>query len=270
LPFFSILADCSCFFWSDRTIFGWNDRSSFQNSEAGQFMARRPGEIGKRRREQIIDAAVAIIDERGLQHLSLSAIEKKAGMSRGQLTYYFPAKEEILLAVFDRMIETMHRRAHEGNSSPGCAMAGTGWQRVRGFLGFFLLQPPDVPEFHALQYTFLSQVGHRDDYRSRLASLYEEWRTHLAGDFAADLGNDRPRVSARTLATLVQALLHGLAIQRVADPTSYNRNEMLTLCVELLRSYLGKTEPSPPAPEAKKASANGAGRVRTKRANLPG
>src|SRR5271167_5223384 len=99
-------------------------------------------DVSSVRRQQIVEAAVAIIDERGLQHLSLSAIEKRAGMSRGQLTYYFPAKEEILLAVFDRMIETMHRRAREGDSSPGCAMAGTGWQRVRAFLGFFLLQPP--------------------------------------------------------------------------------------------------------------------------------
>jgi AcrR family transcriptional regulator len=233
-------------------------------------MARRPGEIGKRRRAQIVDAAVAIIDERGLQHLSLSAIENKASMSRGQLTYYFPAKEDILLAVFDRMIETMHRRAQEGASSRGCAMPGTGWQRLRSFLGFFLLQPPDAPEFHALQYTFLSQVGHRDDYRGRLASLYEHWRSHLAADFALELGDDRPRVSARTLATFVQALLHGLAIQRVADPASYDRNEMLTLCVELLSSYLGKSEPSSPAPTAKKVSANGAGRARTKRTNLPG
>jgi AcrR family transcriptional regulator len=232
-------------------------------------MARRPGEIGKRRRQQIIDAAVAIIDERGLQHLSLSAIENKAGLSRGQLTYYFPAKEDILLAVFDRMIATMHRRAQEGSSSHGCVMAATGWQHVRAFLGFFLLHPPDAPEFHALQYTFLSQVGHRDDYRGRLASLYEEWRSHLAADFAVDLGNDRPRVSARTLATFVQALLHGLAIQRVADPDCYDRNEMLTLCVELLGSYLGKSEPSRPRPVPKKPSANGSGQARTKRTNVP-
>ena len=35
-------------------------------------------------------------------------------MSRGQLTYYFPAKDDILLAVFDHMIATMHQRAGAG------------------------------------------------------------------------------------------------------------------------------------------------------------
>jgi hypothetical protein len=141
------------------------------------------------------------------------------------------------------------------------------------FLRCFLLQPPEAPEFHALQYTFLSQIGHRDDFRRRLASLYEDWRSHLAEDFAQELpaGEERPRVSPRTLATFVQALLHGLAIQRVADPASYDRHEMLTLCLELLSGYLGKPGPANPPAAAKKTSANGASRRGgEKRTNLPG
>ena len=43
------------------------------------------------------------------------------------------------------------------------------------------------PEFYPLQYTFLSQIGHREDFRARLAKLYEEWRRHMAEDFAAEL-----------------------------------------------------------------------------------
>lgn len=227
-------------------------------------MARRRSEVGKRRREQIVEAAVGIIAEQGLQHLSLSAIESRAHMSRGQLTYYFPAKEDILLAVFDHMIATMQRRASEGNGPPGCPhVAVPGWEHLRTFLGFFILHPPEVPEFHALQYTFLSQIGHRDDFRQRLASLYELWRSHLASDFAHDLPTPtgRPSVSARTLASFVQALLHGLAMQRVAEPASYDRQEMLTLCTHLLGSYLGKDSPSP-APVEDRPGDNGKPRRR--------
>src|SRR5438067_1791718 len=67
-------------------------------------------DIASIRREQIVEAAVEVITEQGLQNLSLSEIEKKAGMSRGQLTYYFPAKEDILLAVFDRLVLLIHER----------------------------------------------------------------------------------------------------------------------------------------------------------------
>ena len=71
-------------------------------------------DVGRVRREQIVEAAVAVIAEQGLQSLSLSEIEKRAGMSRGQLTYYFPAKEDILLAVFDRLLLVVEDRERLG------------------------------------------------------------------------------------------------------------------------------------------------------------
>ncbi len=82
-------------------------------------------DIGSIRRDQIVEAAVAVIAERGLQNLSLSEIEKKAVMSRGQLTYYFPTKESILLAVFDRLV--FPRLS---------AIAETGWSSNRDFNRF--------------------------------------------------------------------------------------------------------------------------------------
>src|ERR1700730_8048126 len=115
-------------------------------------------EVGKIRREQIVEAAGGGSRERGLPNLSLSAIEKRAGMSRGQLTYYFAAKEDILLAVFDRLLLLMHQRASGAEGGAPCAFAGVGWERVRHFLTVFLLDPPPAPEFHSLQYTFLSQI----------------------------------------------------------------------------------------------------------------
>src|SRR5271169_4586711 len=84
-------------------------------------------DIGSVRRQQIVDAAVAIITEQGLQNLSLSEIENRAGMSRGQLTYYFPAKEDILLAVFDRLLQLMYQRIGEPEGRPGSPSGGREW-----------------------------------------------------------------------------------------------------------------------------------------------
>src|SRR5438876_8551076 len=56
-------------------------------------------DIASIRKEQIVEAAVAVITEQGLHNLSLSEIENRAGMKRGQLTYYFKHKEDILLEV---------------------------------------------------------------------------------------------------------------------------------------------------------------------------
>jgi hypothetical protein len=41
------------------------------------------------------------------------------------------------------------------------------------------------------------------------------------------------------MSTMVQALLHGLSMQAVADPAAFNRQEMLELCLDVLGTYLG-------------------------------
>jgi hypothetical protein len=122
-----------------------------------------------------------------------------------------------------------------------------------------------MPQFHSLQYTFLSQTAHREDFRQRLANLYENWRVQMAEDFAADLARKPgPRVaSPRTFASMVQALFHGLGMQRAADPNAYDRQEMVDLCLDVLGSYLNQ----PPAGDVKSPEPNS--EEPTKSANGP-
>jgi AcrR family transcriptional regulator len=191
--------------------------------------------IGSIRRNEIVDAAAAIIAEQGIQHLSLSEIETRVGMSRGQLMYYFKAKEDILLAVFDRLLELICKQNAEAEFDR------LDWLEIVKQVMLLVLQdPPAHPEFSALQHTFLSQISHRDDFRRKLAELYEEWRSRSATALKRDL-RKRPavrQVSPRTLATLVQAIFHGLAVQRAADPRSINTRAVVLLCLDMLSVYL--------------------------------
>jgi len=194
-------------------------------------------DIGSIRRQQIVEAAVTVITEQGLQNLSLSEIEKKAGMSRGQLTYYFPTKEDILLAVFDRLLQLSYQQI--GTPAGAACGEASAWDWVRHLLEKLVGEPPPNPQFGILQYAFLSQIGHREDFRRRLATLYEEWRSQMAEGFKAELvaANGSARVSPRALATVVQALLHGLGMQSTADPNAFDRQEVLNLCLNLLSLY---------------------------------
>jgi AcrR family transcriptional regulator len=200
-------------------------------------------DIARIRREQIVEAAASVIAEKGLQRLSLSEIEKKVGLSRGQLTYYFKAKEDILLAVFDRLLLLMCRQ-HGGD--PDMKVQDHPYYRLPWLDIFAMLldtlmrQPPQNPEFHALQYTFLSQVGHRADFRERLAKLYEEWRSNGSRHLSRDLTDHPPAraISPRAMASLTQAILHGLVMQSVVDPEAFDPKEVADLCLDMIRNYL--------------------------------
>jgi AcrR family transcriptional regulator len=225
-------------------------------------------DIASIRKEQIVEAAVAVIAEQGLHNLSLSEIENKAGMKRGQLTYYFRHKEDILLAVFDRVIQLMYQRMGRPPGVDDNDRPRSGWEVTRYLLEAILTNPPLSPEFACLQYTFLSQIGYREDFRRRLATLYDEWRSNMAQGFAADLAksNGRRKLPPRGLATLVQAMLHGLAMQAAADPDAFDGQEMLNLCLDVLGSYLGM--PHADARSQRKAAvkakpvSNGRGKLR--------
>jgi AcrR family transcriptional regulator len=195
-------------------------------------------DIASIRRDQIVEAAISVITEKGLQNLSLSEIETKAGMSRGQLTYYFPAKEDILLAVFDRLVLLTHQRIGTPQGRP-VGENPSGWDWARHLLEN-LLGRAVSPEFECLQYTFLSQIGHREDFRQRLADLYETWRNNMARGLARDM-DEKPSIrfiSPRALSTFVQALLHGLAMQRAADPEAFDHLKMTELCLDVLGTYM--------------------------------
>jgi AcrR family transcriptional regulator len=224
--------------------------------------------ISKIRRDEIVDAAIAVINDKGMQGLSLSAIESRAGMSRGQLTYYFRTKEAILLAVFDRLIEMMHRRvAVPGQNGDGgfpCENASVS-ERVQFLLNKLLFEGPE-PTFITLQYTFLAQMGHRPDFRERLARLYAEWRGHMGGSLAEELAeaDNPPPAAPRTVASLVQAILHGVVMQLAADPDAFDREEMLALCLDLLTRYVRVRLPASAAGKKKPRRPN-----RTARSSRP-
>ena len=193
--------------------------------------------IARARREQIVEAAVEIIISQGLHNLSLSKIERAARMKRGQLTYYFPTKEDILLAVFDRLLALLIQQVHGPVEMCDHASLPPIWEMVNTALRTVLGPDKIGWEFHALQYTFLAQMGHREDFREKLSAMFGRMRVGMAAHWASSATPTAvlaKAVSAKTLTSFFQAVMHGLTMQLAVDPAAFDRGEMLELCVGLL------------------------------------
>lgn len=212
-------------------------------------------QVGTRRKGEIIDAAAQIVSEHGIQKLSLSEIEKRTGMCRGQLTYYFKTKEQILIALYDRVISLMHERA--AMEAPDMLGPRPDPQKAEDRISHVLgmvLEPNHLvnQHLHALQHTFLSQISHRDDLRKKLADLYREWRQCLSRDVEAirtagkKVNNDKHgkyqegnlAPTSEEVATVYQALLHGLGMQIAADPNCVDVTRMATICKSLMANLV--------------------------------
>jgi AcrR family transcriptional regulator len=65
--------------------------------------------MGKRRlpsnaREQILDAANAVVALKGVASLTLEEVAREAGLSKGGVLYHFPSKEALTAAMIERFI----------------------------------------------------------------------------------------------------------------------------------------------------------------------
>ena len=54
-------------------------------------------------REEILDAAEAVVQERGAAGMTLDAVAAQAGVSKGGLLYHFPSKDALLEAMVERI-----------------------------------------------------------------------------------------------------------------------------------------------------------------------
>lgn len=70
------------------------------------------------RRDQILDAAERLVAERGWPETTFADLCKAAGISNGVLTYTFKDKEEILLALWERMSERYAARLADELAQP--------------------------------------------------------------------------------------------------------------------------------------------------------
>lgn len=201
-------------------------------------------DVARKRRDEVMDAAEAVIAGQGIDQLSLARIEERAGMSRGQLTYYFPTKESILLAVHERMLRRM---IHEFISGDGPKpMTGRAWDCFKHALRAHLGLDPAHPiergkDLFSLLYTFLAQMGHREDYRNRLSEMSRARLGMIAGDFAQSVPEPR-RVAPEVAATMLIAMLHGLAVQLMVDPAAFDRRAVYEACIQAFAPMFGVVE----------------------------
>src|SRR5437763_9536488 len=114
--------------------------SAFSRNPAARVAAsssrrRGPGSTpaGQRSRDRVLQASLELIAEVGIDRVRLAEIARRAGMSSGQVMYYFTTKEHILL-------ETLAWREHEETRHRRAVLPGVAgrWGQLERFIDLYL------------------------------------------------------------------------------------------------------------------------------------
>ncbi|MFV3073248.1 TetR/AcrR family transcriptional regulator [Niveispirillum fermenti] len=130
-------------------------------------------------RTQIVEAADALFYQRGFDHTSLADIAQAVGIARGNLTYHFKAKDEILAAVIDR------RLAATQAMLDGWEAAGDGpAARITGFIHILITNQAKIMA-HGCPVGTLSNELAKLDHAALpdAARIFTLFRTWLARQF---------------------------------------------------------------------------------------
>ena len=67
-------------------------------------MAPRPN-VSEERKHQILNAAEEVFSQKGLDDTRMDDIADQTGLSKGTLYLYFKSKDDLIIAIFDRMFQ---------------------------------------------------------------------------------------------------------------------------------------------------------------------
>jgi len=197
-------------------------------------------EDGRRSRDRVLKAALDLIIEVGIDQVRLAEIARRAGMSSGQLMYYFTSKEHILL-------ETLAWQEQQDTMRRAAALARvTGvWKQLERFIELYLPGTHPDPSW-ILWLEAWARAPHNRQVSRFLEELLNPWREDLAalvargvaeGAFAAPGGNFNRRFIA---------VLDGLALQRLQHMQGTSRKHLTELAMYAARIELAPGPQSSP------------------------
>ena len=154
-------------------------------------------------RQKVLDASLALIEEGGLDRLSMREVARKAGVSHQAPYHYFGDREAILAALagegFSKLGQSLERAAAQAGSEPVPAVEAMG----RAYVEFALRNPA---YFQAMFRADAVPLDRYPDARKREDAAFGKLVEGIGQAFVK-----QPTEVKQAIAVACWAMVHGLA-----------------------------------------------------------
>ena len=178
------------------------------------------------RRNQILDAATKVFAEKGFHPTTIKDIARVAGIADGTIYNYFARKDEVLLAVLDRLNETTERKqqfvlgSEQGSEQDLKAFFRTYLQQRMALLW------PNAEVFQAVLPELLVNGKLRRQYYEQVLAP-----TIAVGEQFFQVHSEQPQVNIPlTVRAIAGTLLGLLVLQLLGDEASRDSGKCCQMC----------------------------------------
>jgi len=186
-------------------------------------------DIPPQRRKQILDAAKELFSRSGYHGVTVDAIAERAGISKGNLYWYFKSKRDIFHLLFDDIVENLTMpswKVIESDSAPQ--------EKLRAIARIHLETAEANPEAVCL----MLQLASQQELNNMVSSEYSLWIRHyielLTPLFAAMGEKD-----AEAVAILYATTIDGLMALVVMGSGIYDKEKIMAVIEERFISFRG-------------------------------
>lgn len=187
-------------------------------------------ELTEKRRGQIIEAAMKVFSEKGLEKARVDDIVDESGLSKGAVYWYFKSKDEIIQAAFDQFFDFDQQGLKLLVHQPG-----TTRERL---LAYSLMMVHNVAQIYSLlplAYQFYAAATRQSLMQNSFQRYYTAYNDLLSQMLRQGMerGELKP-VNEEAVATQLTAIMEGMILLWVLHGASFDAEQFVRDMIDTL------------------------------------
>ena len=198
-------------------------------------MSPRPN-VSEERKQQILDAAIAVFARLGFRAARMDDVAEQAGLPKGALYLYYKSKDAIIAALLQRLFaqEFKHLQALVESDSQGLVV-----EQLLILTRQFASMMQWMGRLMPIAFEFYAIAGRDKTVRQFLKEYFADYRLLLARLIERGIAQGELRdIDAEAAAITLTALFEGLGLLFFVDPEATRWADQAETSVRLLLSGL--------------------------------
>ncbi len=178
-------------------------------------------ELEEIRKNQIIEAAIKTISEKGVSNVTMADIAKRAKLSKGGLAHYFQTKEQLFNFVFKVFFERIFQTSRENMDKFEEPL-----DKILSFEWLFNADDEYRKQGYPILFDFMSLAVHNNNYKILFYEWVENWVEMLKAALEDGVNKGvfkdiEPDSTARTISAIYQGIATRWYLASNDHPTSW-------------------------------------------------
>ena len=188
-------------------------------------MAKTAKGTGRDNKQIILDTAVAMIGEKGLDKTSLAQISKASGLSKGTLYYYYASKNELIFDIADQHMERITTALFDMIDETSVLT----WEDLLTAFFDTLLNSEARSRLHL--YLVREAVSGNDSLKARFQKTYAQW-FDMVGQAYEKMPT--PKADVANKAKVIVAVVDGFILQALLEADKIQTKDIVRLMLRVI------------------------------------